>query len=52
MKKNVKRKKRRKNATVSRTSPVGGNRGCLCEDNTYHPSCCDGTIHAQGIGKI
>ena len=43
MRKNEKRKKRRKNATPSRTSPTGGTRGCLCEDNTYHPSCCDGT---------
>ena len=48
----AKKKKRRKNATVSKTSPTNSRRGCLCEDNTYHIDCCDGTIHAQGIGKI
>jgi hypothetical protein len=47
-----KRIKSSKNKTQSKTSPKGGIRGCLCEDNTYHPDCCDGTIHAQGIGKI
>jgi len=41
-----------KNKTQSKTSPKGGTRGCLCDDNTYSPKCCDGTIHAQGIGKI
>lgn len=38
--------------TPSRTSPKGGSRGCLCPDNTYNSNCCDGTIHAQGIGII
>jgi len=38
--------------TPSRTSPKGGPRGCLCPDNTYDKDCCDGTIHAQGIGVI
>jgi hypothetical protein len=47
-----KKRRIRKNATPSKTSPKGGRRGCLCEDNTYHVDCCDGTIHAQGIGKI
>ncbi len=37
--------------TVSKASPKGGRRGCLCEDNTYSKKCCDGTLHAQGIGK-
>jgi hypothetical protein len=37
--------------TVSKASPKGGRRGCLCEDNTYKKKCCDGTLHAQGIGK-
>lgn len=38
--------------TVSRTSPKGGNRGCLCKDGkTYSKKCCDGTLQAQGIGS-
>jgi|TARA_R110002012_G_scaffold289435_4_gene482520 hypothetical protein len=37
-------------ATPSRTSPVGGRRGCLCKDGTYNSKCCDGTLQAQGIG--
>ena len=38
--------------TPSRTSPKGGIRGCICDDNTYHKDCCDGSIMAQGIGVI
>jgi hypothetical protein len=38
--------------TPSRTSPKGGSRGCICEDNTYHKDCCDGSMMAQGIGRI
>jgi hypothetical protein len=38
--------------TPSRTSPKGGRRACLCEDNTYKIECCDGSIQAQGIGVI
>jgi hypothetical protein len=35
----------------SRTSPVSGKRGCLCSDNkTYSKKCCNGSLHAQGIG--
>ena len=37
--------------TVSKASPKGSRRGCLCDDNTYSKKCCDGTLHAQGIGK-
>jgi len=37
--------------TPSKTSPKGGRRACLCEDNTYKIKCCDGSIRAQGIGK-
>lgn len=37
--------------TLSKASPKGGKRGCLCEDGTYNKKCCDGTLHAQGIGK-
>ena len=37
----------------SRTSPTGGERGCLCWDtNKYSSECCDGDIRAQGIGVI
>ena len=38
--------------TASRTSPKGGRRGCLCENNTYSLKCCDGSLQAQGIGNI
>jgi len=38
--------------TPSKTSPKGSRRGCLCEDNTYSISCCDGSHRAQGIGKV
>ena len=38
--------------TPSRTSPKGGSRGCICDDNTYHKDCCDGSMMAQGIGVI
>ena len=44
--------KRRKDATVSKISRVGGKRACLCADATYHVDCCDGTLQAQGIGKV
>ena len=47
MKKNRKRKK----PAPSYTSPIRSTKGCLCDDNTYHPDCCDGTIFAQGVGK-
>ena len=36
--------------TPSRTSPKGGRRACLCEDNTYSIKCCDGSLRAQCIG--
>jgi len=38
--------------TPSKTSPKGGRKACLCEDNTYKIKCCDGSIRAQGIGSI
>lgn len=41
----------RKKYYRNRTSPIGGNRACLCEDNTYHLNCCDGSNYAQGVGK-
>lgn len=41
-----------KQKTVSKTSPKGGKRGCLCEDGkTYSSECCDGSLQAQGIGS-
>lgn len=37
----------------SRTSPKGGQRGCLCKDGKrYSVKCCNGSLHAQGIGVI
>jgi len=45
--------KRRKNATLSYSSPRSSSRGCLCPDGrTYSRKCCDGTLEAQGIGSI
>ena len=32
------------------TSPVGGNRGCLCKDGTYSKECCEGELSQQGVG--
>ena len=39
-------------ATKSKTSPKGGNRGCLCADGTYKKECCNGSTIAQGIYQI
>lgn len=36
--------------TKSKTSPVNGKRGCLCDDNTYSKECCNGDLQNQGIG--
>lgn len=33
------------------SSPKGGKRGCLCEDNTYSSECCKGELIEQGIGS-
>ena len=39
--------------TPSRTSPRNSRRGCLCKDGKrYSRKCCDGTLRAQGIGRI
>jgi len=38
--------------TPSWSSPKGGSRGCLCLDGTYNRKCCDGSLQAQGIGRI
>lgn len=37
--------------TKSRTSPKGGNRGCLCDNGTYSKECCNGDLQNQGIGS-
>lgn len=33
-------------------SPQNDKRGCLCKNGKYSRKCCDGTLQAQGIGKI
>jgi hypothetical protein len=38
--------------TKSKTSPKGGNRGCLCDDSTYSKECCDGDLLNQGAGSL
>lgn len=37
--------------TLSKVSPRGGKRGCLCKDGKYRKECCDGSLQAQGVGK-
>lgn len=34
------------------TSPIGGDRACLCEDGTYSKDCCKGEEINQGIGSL
>jgi hypothetical protein len=49
----MQRNNKNKTFIPSRTSPTGGERGCLCWDtDTYSSECCDGDIRAQGIGVI
>lgn len=44
---------RKEYKTLSKTSPKGSAKGCLCKDsNTYSRKCCDGSLWAQGVGKI
>ena len=38
--------------TPSRVSPQSNGRACLCDDGTYSKKCCDGSLWAQGIGRI
>ena len=33
------------------SSPRGGKRGCLCENNTYSVECCKGELINQGVGS-
>ncbi len=37
--------------TKSKTSPKGGNRGCLCDNGKYSKECCNGDLQNQGIGS-
>ena len=43
---------RNQTPTKSRTSPIGGRRGCLCKDGTYNSKCCNGDLQNQGIGSL
>lgn len=36
--------------TKSKSSPEGGNRGCLGDDGKYSPENCNGDLQNQGIG--
>ena len=55
----VKKKVRRKGVHAkTKTSKLKASKhykktykGCLCDDNTYHPDCCDGTLWGQGVGR-
>ena len=38
--------------TKSKTSPVGGKKGCLCDDGTYKSECCNGDLQNQGVGTL
>jgi len=45
--------KRDKNYIPSTASPTDKKKGCLCKDGrTYSRKCCDGSVQAQGIGKV
>ena len=39
-------------ANNKNTSPIGGDRACLCEDGTYSKECCKGEEINQGIGSL
>jgi len=46
-------KKEDKNYIPSTASPTDKKKGCLCKDGrTYSRKCCDGSVQAQGIGKV
>ncbi len=40
------------NETLGQSSPTNNRRGCLCKNGTYSRKCCDGTLRAQGVGRI
>ena len=49
----VKINRSRNKFTYSRTSPENDRRACLCPDGrSYHRDCCDGSLQAQGIGRV
>ena len=39
-------------ANPSQVNQTSSERGCQCEDNTYHKDCCDGGMHSQGVGSL
>ena len=40
------------NETLGNAVPSGSRRGCMCKNGTYSRKCCDGTLRAQGVGRI
>jgi len=38
--------------TPSKSSPIGGKRGCLCGNGTYSKDCCNGDLQNQGVGSL
>lgn len=45
--------KKSKSYIPSTASPTHGRRGCLCKNGKkYSRKCCDGSVQAQGIGRI
>lgn len=40
------------NETLGLSSPSSSRRGCMCKNGTYSRKCCDGTLRAQGVGRI
>ncbi len=40
------------NETLGQAVPSGSRRGCMCKNGTYSRKCCDGTLRAQGVGRI
>lgn len=49
-KKKYRRKKKPKVITPIKESPKSG--VCMCPDGSYAECCCNGDLHAQGIGKL
>ena len=48
----IKRRKFRRRANPSRTSPRESRRACLCDNGLYSRNCCKGNMINQGIGRI
>jgi hypothetical protein len=38
--------------SYNKTSPIGGNRGCLCKNGKYSKRCCKGENIQQGVGSL